>query len=94
MGITPPIAIEILGSRGGCADFWEPYLGQERNLSFFGRGSPNFETCQLSAGLRAEEAGIFQSAQGEKAGVLNLEGRVFMKNLDVHSGWEKRKSKD
>lgn len=34
------------------------------------------------AGLPGRGAGVYETAAGVKVGVLNLEGRVFMKNLD------------
>lgn len=82
MGITPEIASEIL-SRGvdvltSGNHIWAkkeiiPYLNEEERI---------LRPANYPGEVPGKGVGIYRSKNGEKVGVLNLEGRVFMKHLD------------
>jgi metallophosphoesterase (TIGR00282 family) len=82
IGITPPIAIEILdqgvdiltsGNHIWAKKEIFPFLDEERRI---------LRPANYPPHVPGRGAGIFQAKNGEKVGVLNLEGRVFMKHLD------------
>jgi len=82
MGITPAIATEILdlgvdvltsGNHVWAKKEILPFLEEERRI---------LRPLNYPAGVPGKGKGIFESKKGVKVGVLNLEGRVFMKNLD------------
>ena len=82
MGITPAIAVEILNQGVDVLTsgnhIWAkkeiiPFLKEERKL---------LRPANYPDPAPGRGGGIFESRNGKKVGVLNLEGRVFMKNLD------------
>ena len=82
MGITPSIAIEILdqgvdvltsGNHIWAKKEIAPFLDEELRILRPANYPPN---------VPGRGSGLFHSANGQKVGVLNLEGRVFMKHLD------------
>ncbi len=82
MGITPQIALELMdegvdvlttGNHIWAKKEIIPFLDEERRI---------LRPANYPAGAPGKGRGIFQSGDGQKVGVLNLEGRVFMKTLD------------
>ena len=82
MGITPAIAIEILdqgidvltsGNHIWAKKEIIPFLNEERRV---------LRPANYPDQVPGKGAGLFTSKNGRKVAVLNLEGRVFMKNLD------------
>ncbi len=82
MGITPPIVKEILdqgvdvltsGNHIWAKKEIYPYLNEERRI---------LRPANYPPDVPGRGAGLFESKNGEKIGVINLEGRVFMKHLD------------
>jgi metallophosphoesterase (TIGR00282 family) len=82
MGITPVIASEFLdlgidvltsGNHIWAKKEVFPFLDEEERL---------LRPANYPAGVPGRGAGIFQLGNGRKIGILNLEGRVFMKNLE------------
>jgi 2',3'-cyclic-nucleotide 2'-phosphodiesterase len=82
MGITPEIAMEILSQEVDVLTsgnhIWAkkeiiPFLSQERRL---------LRPANYPAEAPGRGAGIFEAKDGTKVAVVNLEGRVFMRNLD------------
>ena len=82
MGITPSLAIEMLdhgidlltsGNHIWAKKEIFPFLDEERRI---------LRPANYPPHVPGRGAGLFQSKHGEKIGVINLEGRVFMKHLD------------
>ena len=82
MGVTPAIGTEILnlgvdvltsGNHVWAKKEILPFLDVERRL---------LRPSNYPEGVPGKGRGVFESGKGFKIGVLNLEGRVFMKNLD------------
>jgi len=82
MGVTPAIGTEILdlgvdvltsGNHVWAKKEILPFLDAERRL---------LRPSNYPEGVPGKGRGVFESGKGFKIGVLNLEGRVFMKNLD------------
>jgi hypothetical protein len=82
MGMTPSIAIEILdqgvdvltsGNHIWAKKEIAPFLDEELRILRPANYPPN---------VPGRGSGLFHSVNGQKVGVLNLEGRVFMKHLD------------
>jgi metallophosphoesterase (TIGR00282 family) len=82
MGITPEIAVEILdegvdvltsGNHIWAKKEIIPFLDEERRL---------LRPANYPEGVPGRGAGVFRLGNGNKIGILNLEGRVFMKHLD------------
>ncbi|MBM4348811.1 MAG: TIGR00282 family metallophosphoesterase [Deltaproteobacteria bacterium] len=82
MGMTPEIAKEILDQGADVLTsgnhIWAkkeiyPFLDKERRILRPANYPPN---------VPGSGAGIYQAKNGAKIGVINLEGRVFMKHLD------------
>jgi 2',3'-cyclic-nucleotide 2'-phosphodiesterase len=82
MGLTPAIGVELFGlgvdviTSGN--HIWAkkeifPFLEEERRL---------LRPLNYPEGAPGRGWGVFESKNGLKVGVLNLEGRVFMKNLE------------
>ncbi len=82
MGITPPIAMDLLnhgvdvltsGNHIWAKKEIIPFLDEERRL---------LRPANYPPQVPGRGAGVFSLNDGRKVGVLNLEGRVFMKHLD------------
>lgn len=82
MGITPSIAAEILNQGVDMLTsgnhIWAkkeifPFLDEERRV---------LRPANYPPKVPGRGTGVFQSKHGEMVGVINLEGRVFMKDLD------------
>ncbi|MGB9629381.1 MAG: YmdB family metallophosphoesterase, partial [Thermodesulfobacteriota bacterium] len=82
MGITPAVAIEILNQGVNVLTsgnhIWAkkeiiPFLKEERRL---------LRPANYPDPVPGRGAGIFRSRNGVSVGVLNLEGRIFMRHLE------------
>jgi 2',3'-cyclic-nucleotide 2'-phosphodiesterase len=82
MGITPTIAIDFLdqgvdvltsGNHIWAKKEIIPFLDEERRI---------LRPANYPAQVPGRGSGVYSLSNGKKLGVLNLEGRVFMKNLD------------
>ena len=82
MGITPAIASDFLdlgvdvltsGNHVWAKKEIVPFLDEEERL---------LRPANYPNGVPGRGAGVFELGNGKKVGVLNLEGRVFMRNLE------------
>ena len=82
MGLTPEITIELLdhgvdvltsGNHIWAKKEIIPFLKEERKL---------LRPANYPEGVPGRGSSVFQSRTGEKIGILNLEGRVFMRSLE------------
>jgi len=82
MGITPAIAVEIL-DQGVDVITTGNHVWAKKEISSFLEEEPRIlRPANYPPKVPGRGSGIFHSAHGQKVGVLNLEGRVFMKHLD------------
>ncbi len=82
MGLTAPIALEILGQGVHVITSGNHIWAKKEILPFLEEEKRLLRPANYPAGVPGRGSGIFQSENGEKIGVLNLEGRVFMKPLE------------
>jgi len=82
MGITPPIALEILDDGVDVITTGNHVWAKKEIISFLDEESRLLRPANYPAGVPGRGAGLFRIGNEEKIGVLNLEGRVFMKHLD------------
>ena len=82
MGITPPIAIEILDHGVDVLTSGNHIWAKKEIIPFLNEEGRILRPANYPARVPGRGAGIFESNNGQKIGVLNLEGRVFMKTLD------------
>ncbi|MGA2518192.1 MAG: TIGR00282 family metallophosphoesterase [Thermodesulfobacteriota bacterium] len=82
MGITPPIAVEILDQGVDVLTSGNHIWAKKEIFPFLDEELRILRPANYPPGAPGRGSGIFHSAKGQKLGVLNLEGRVFMKNLD------------
>jgi len=82
MGITPPIAIEILDQGVDVLTSGNHIWAKKEILSFLNEENRILRPANYPNRVPGRGQGIFESRNGQKVGVLNLEGRVFMKHLD------------
>ena len=82
MGITPPIAIEILDQGVDVLTSGNHIWAKKEIISFLNEESRILRPANYPNRVPGRGQGIFESRNGQKVGVLNLEGRVFMKHLD------------
>lgn len=82
MGITPPIALEILDDGVDVITSGNHVWAKKDIISFLDEDSRLLRPANYPAGVPGRGAGLFRTGNGQKIGVLNLEGRVFMKHLD------------
>jgi hypothetical protein len=82
MGITPSIATEML-DRGVDVLTSGNHIWAKKEIVPFLDDEPRIlRPANYPPKVPGRGSGIFHSSNGEKVGVLNLEGRVFMKTLD------------
>lgn len=82
IGITPKIAKEILGY-GVDVITSGNHIWKNKDIStFINEEQRILRPANYPEGVPGKGWGIYQSQQGESVGVLNLEGRVFMRNLE------------
>ena len=82
MGITPPIALEILSQGVDVLTSGNHIWAKKEILPFLSEESRILRPANYPAGVPGRGAGLFKLNDGQKIGILNLEGRVFMRPLD------------
>jgi 2',3'-cyclic-nucleotide 2'-phosphodiesterase len=82
MGITPPIAIEILNQGVDVLTSGNHIWAKKEIFPFLDEESRILRPANYPPKVPGRGSGIFHLGNGQKVGVLNLEGRVFMKHLD------------
>ena len=82
MGITPPIAIEILDQGVDVLTSGNHIWAKKEIIPFLDEESRILRPANYPSQVPGRGSGIFKLNSGEKIGVINLEGRVFMKHLD------------
>ena len=82
MGITPPIAIDFLNQGVDALTSGNHIWAKKEIIPFLDEEIRILRPANYPAQVPGRGAGIYRTEKGEKIGVLNLEGRVFMKNLD------------
>ena len=82
MGITPAIATEILDEGVDVLTSGNHIWAKKEILPFLNEEPRLLRPANYPPGVPGRGIGIYNVNNGEKVGVLNLEGRVFMKHLD------------
>jgi metallophosphoesterase (TIGR00282 family) len=82
MGITPSIAIEILDQGVDVLTSGNHIWAKKEIVPFLDEELRILRPANYPPGVPGRGSGVFDSPNGEKVGILNLEGRVFMKHLD------------
>jgi metallophosphoesterase (TIGR00282 family) len=82
MGITPPIALEILNQGVDVLTSGNHIWAKKEIVPFLDEELRILRPANYPPKVPGRGSGIFHSRNGQKLGVLNLEGRVFMKHLD------------
>lgn len=82
MGITPMIAIEILDQGVDVLTSGNHIWAKKEILPFLDEELRILRPANYPPHVPGRGSGIFHLINGMKVGVLNLEGRVFMKHLD------------
>ncbi|OGQ10537.1 MAG: metallophosphoesterase [Deltaproteobacteria bacterium RBG_19FT_COMBO_46_12] len=82
MGITPMIAIDILDHGVDVLTSGNHIWAKKEIIPFLDEELRILRPANYPPNVPGRGSGIFNSGNGEKVGVLNLEGRVFMKHLD------------
>jgi len=82
MGITPLIAIEILDQGVDVLTSGNHIWAKKEIFPFLNEESRLLRPANYPPQVPGRGSGVFQLRNGQKIGVLNLEGRVFMKHLD------------
>jgi metallophosphoesterase (TIGR00282 family) len=88
MGITPPIAIDLLNQGVDVLTSGNHIWAKKEIIPFLNEEGRILRPANYPARVPGRGAVVLQSKNGREVGVLNLEGRVFMKNLDCpfHAG--------
>src|SRR3990172_438123 len=82
MGITPPIALEILSQGVDVLTSGNHIWAKKEILPFLSEESRILRPANYPAGVPGRGAGLFKLNDAQKISILNLEGRVFMRPLD------------
>jgi hypothetical protein len=82
MGITPAIGMEILSLGVDVLTSGNHIWAKKEILPFLEEERRILRPLNYPGGAPGKGQGVFESRNGLRVGVLNLEGRVFMKNLD------------
>ncbi|HUL22929.1 MAG TPA: TIGR00282 family metallophosphoesterase [Thermodesulfobacteriota bacterium] len=82
MGITPVIAIEILDHGVDVVTSGNHIWAKKEIVPFLDEEFRILRPANYPPKVPGKGSGLFRSRNGQTVGVLNLEGRVFMKNLD------------
>ncbi len=82
MGITPAIAIEILDRGVDVLTSGNHIWAKKEIVPFLEEEFRILRPANYPPKVPGRGSGLFHSRNGQTIGVLNLEGRVFMKNLD------------
>jgi hypothetical protein len=82
MGITPSIAVEILDQGVDVLTSGNHIWAKKEIVPFLDEELRILRPANYPPKVPGRGSGIFHSRNGQTLGVLNLEGRVFMKHLD------------
>ena len=82
MGLTSSIAMEILNQGVDVLTSGNHIWAKKEIIPFLNEEPRLLRPANYPAQVPGRGGGIFISRNGKKVGVLNLEGRVFMKHLD------------
>ena len=82
MGITPTIAMEFLDQGVDVLTSGNHIWAKKEIVPFLDEEPRILRPANYPPKVPGRGSGIFHSTNGQKVGVLNLEGRVFMKHLD------------
>jgi len=82
MGITPVIASEFLDLGIDVLTSGNHIWAKKEIISFLDEEERLLRPANYPDGVPGRGTGLFQLGNGRKVGVLNLEGRVFMRNLE------------
>jgi metallophosphoesterase (TIGR00282 family) len=82
MGITPSIANEMLDHGVNVLTSGNHIWAKKEIFTFLDEEKRILRPANYPPQVPGRGVGLFQSKHGEKIGVINLEGRVFMKHLD------------
>ncbi len=82
MGITPDIAIELIDQRIDLLTSGNHIWAKKEIIPFLDQEERILRPANYPPEVPGRGAGIFRTKQGEKIGVINLEGRVFMRHLE------------
>ncbi|MFB3887025.1 MAG: TIGR00282 family metallophosphoesterase [Thermodesulfobacteriota bacterium] len=82
MGITPAIAIEFLNQGVDVLTSGNHIWAKKEIFSFLDEEPRLLRPANYPQNVPGKGAGVFHTKDRQKVGVLNLEGRVFMKHLD------------
>jgi len=82
MGITPVIAVEILDQGVDVLTSGNHIWAKKEILPFLDDEPRILRPANYPPKVPGRGGGLFHSGDGQKVGVLNLEGRVFMRHLD------------
>jgi len=82
MGMTPSIAVEILDQGVDVLTSGNHIWAKKEIAPFLDEESRILRPANYPPKVPGRGSGIFHSRNGQTVGVLNLEGRVFMKHLD------------
>ena len=82
MGLTPIIAIEILDQGVDVLTSGNHIWAKKEIFPFLDEETRILRPANYPPRVPGRGSGVFHLSNGRKVGVLNLEGRVFMKHLD------------
>jgi metallophosphoesterase (TIGR00282 family) len=82
IGITPAIAREILEMGVDVITSGNHIWAKKEIIQFLDEEERILRPANYPDGVPGKGSGIFTGPKGEKIGVLNVEGRVFMRTLD------------
>ncbi len=82
MGITPPIALEILEQGVNVLTSGNHIWAKKEIFPFLSEELRLLRPANYPFQVPGRGSGLYPLGNGKKIGILNLEGRVFMKNLD------------
>jgi metallophosphoesterase (TIGR00282 family) len=82
MGMTPEIAREILDQGVDVLTSGNHIWAKKEIFPFLDKEDRILRPANYPPHVPGRGAGVFQTKNGGKIGVINLEGRVFMKHLD------------
>jgi metallophosphoesterase (TIGR00282 family) len=82
MGLTPIIAIEILDQGVDVLTSGNHIWAKKEIFTFLDEETRILRPANYPPRVPGRGSGVFHLSNGQKVGVLNLEGRVFMKHLD------------
>ena len=82
MGVTPQVALELLDGDVDVITSGNHIWAKKEIYPFLAEETRILRPANYPPHVPGRGAGIFGLGNGKKIGVLNLEGRVFMKHLD------------